>query len=185
MVEISCQPYGPCMFSSTMSFAPRSSLLGLFILVRQSVELLCMKNYDPHSQEQSSFYVLFNISPMGEKKRDKRFGYQAFLSVYVQYHNFRNLWTWCFKSSATNDYSTLSKLIIHILCLDGYYLKKKLYPDIPKYNSAFANKFTCTMWMYIRHECKYDKMLLKCYLAIDQDYFTHRCCLCDISRKVK
>ncbi len=114
MVEISCQPYGPCMFSSTMSFAPRSSLLGLFILVRQSVELLCMKNYDPHSQEQSSFYVLFNISPMGEKKRDKRFGYQAFLSVYVQYHNFRNLWTWCFKSSATNDYSTLSKLIIHI-----------------------------------------------------------------------
>ncbi len=33
--------------------------------------LICMKNYDPHSQEQSSFYVLFNISPMGEKKATK------------------------------------------------------------------------------------------------------------------
>ncbi len=144
-----------------MSFAPRSSLLGLFILVRQSVELLCMKKYDPHSQEQSSFYVLFNISPMGEKKRHKRFGYQAFLSVYVQYHNFRNLWTWCFKSSATNDYSTLSKLIIHILCLDGYYLKKKSY--IQTYPSITQHLQT--------------SLLVQCECISDMNASMIKCCL--------
>ncbi len=36
-------------------------LLDLFILVRQSIRLLCIKNYDPHSQEQSSFSVLLNV----------------------------------------------------------------------------------------------------------------------------
>ncbi len=35
-------------------------LLDLFILVHQSVKLLCIRNYDPHSREQSSFSVLFN-----------------------------------------------------------------------------------------------------------------------------
>ncbi len=35
-------------------------LLDVFILVRQSVKLLSIRNYDPHSREQSSFFVLFN-----------------------------------------------------------------------------------------------------------------------------
>ncbi len=61
---IFCNSVLICLFQISVQqhrlhYAP--SLLDLFILVRQSIKLLCIRNYDPHSREQSSFSVLFNV----------------------------------------------------------------------------------------------------------------------------
>ncbi len=66
-------------------------LLDLFILVRQSIRLLYIRNYDLHSREQSSFSVLLNLHHQWGK--DTNVSATKPSSVYhTRHHTLRKAW---------------------------------------------------------------------------------------------